>query len=55
MTLKEYLCRTAVKLGESDVIDVGYRQLDVLRLAKRNDTEPLDRSSAKREEVKETG
>ena len=23
MMSKEYLCRTAVKLGESDVVDVG--------------------------------
>ena len=50
---KECICRTAVRLGESDFVDVGYRQSDVLGLAKRNGMKPSDNSSArKHEEVK---
>ena len=43
-------------LGESDFVDVGYRQSDVFRLVKRSGTEPSDNSSARKHgEVKETG
>lgn len=53
---KVYICRTAVKLGESDFKDIGYRQSDVYSLAKRDGMKPSDNSSArKHEEVKETG
>ena len=53
---KECICRTAVKLGESDFVDVGCRQSDVYRLAERNGMKPSDNSSArKHEELKETG
>ena len=53
---KKYTCRTAVKVGESDFVDVGCRQSDVLGLAKRNGMKPSDDSSAREhEEVKKTG